>query len=138
MAIETQSLEMQVEAQARGERAVGAGNARTEQPLFPACQAENSDTDYERPENESLGDYASAARQLALCFLLLAEQDAGVFERQNRYEARLWRQALQIICALSPIKHRYGRWVGRRDVNNAMCESLVARPNALFLSVHNH
>jgi hypothetical protein len=48
-------------------------------------------------------DYSRATRQLAHCFLRL-NLDAAVFERLNRYETALWRQAVQIICVLHPIK----------------------------------
>jgi hypothetical protein len=34
------------------------------------------------------------------------ELDSPVLERLSRYEARLWRQAVQIICVLDPIKLR--------------------------------
>ena len=48
-------------------------------------------------------DYSSATRQLARCFLRLSV-DAGAFERLNRYETALWRQAVHIICLFHPIK----------------------------------
>jgi hypothetical protein len=43
---------------------------------------------------------------LTYSFLRLASLDGGVFERLNRYEAGLWRQAIQIIFALDPIRQR--------------------------------
>jgi hypothetical protein len=43
---------------------------------------------------------------LTYSFLRLATVDSGVFERLNRYEAALWRQAVQIVFALHPIKQR--------------------------------
>jgi hypothetical protein len=36
----------------------------------------------------------------------LASLDGSVFERLNRYEAALWRQAIQIVFALHPIRLR--------------------------------
>jgi hypothetical protein len=54
------------------------------------------------------GRYALATRQLALCFLDLTNQDPGVFERLSRYETALWRQAVQIICVLDPIRTTLG------------------------------
>jgi hypothetical protein len=48
-------------------------------------------------------DYSRATRLLAHCFLRLGV-DAGAFERLNRYETALWRQAVQIFCVLHPIK----------------------------------
>src|SRR6516164_6916327 len=52
-------------------------------------------------------DYGRTTRQLTYSFLRLANLDSSVFERLNRYEATLWRQAVQIIFALQPIKQRY-------------------------------
>jgi hypothetical protein len=54
--------------------------------------------------NHSDGDLAWTTRRLTYSFLRLADLDSGVFERLNRYEAALWRQALQIIFTLHPIK----------------------------------
>jgi hypothetical protein len=51
-------------------------------------------------------DYAPANSPLADSFLQLARLDSAAFERLNRYEAALWRQAVQIIFALRPIKQR--------------------------------
>jgi len=51
-------------------------------------------------------DYGRTTRQLSYSFLRLANLDSIVFERLNRYEATLWRQAVQIIFALQPIKQR--------------------------------
>ena len=81
-----------------------AGHAQTEQPGFHVSETEDISAAYEPPKNESAADYASGIRQLAYCFLRLAEHDAGVFKRLNRYEAALWRQAVQIIYVLSPIR----------------------------------
>jgi hypothetical protein len=51
-------------------------------------------------------DYGRKTRQLTYSFLRLANLDRSVFERLNRYEATLWRQAVQIVFALQPIKQR--------------------------------
>jgi hypothetical protein len=51
-------------------------------------------------------DYAQRTRHMTYSFLRLANDEAGVFERLNRYEAALWRQAVQIIFTLHPIKLR--------------------------------
>jgi hypothetical protein len=56
--------------------------------------------------NSIHGEVSGAARQLTYCFLRLANLDSGVFERLNRYEARLWRQTVQILFALHPIRQR--------------------------------
>ena len=45
-------------------------------------------------------------RQLTYCFLRLANLDSGVFERLNRYEAALWRQTVQTLFALHPVRQR--------------------------------
>src|ERR1700739_576292 len=50
--------------------------------------------------------YGLTTRQLTYSFLRLANLDISVFERLNRYEATLWRQAVQIIFALQSIKQR--------------------------------
>ena len=49
-------------------------------------------------------DVAGSTRRLAYSFLRLANLDSAVFERLNRYEAALWRQAVQIIFVLHPIE----------------------------------
>ena len=51
-------------------------------------------------------DYKATTRQLTYCFLRLAKLDSGVFERLSRYEAALWRQTIQTLLALHPIRHR--------------------------------
>jgi hypothetical protein len=51
-------------------------------------------------------DLVDSTRQLTYCFLRLANLDSGVFERLNRHEAALWRQAVQTLLALRPIKQR--------------------------------
>ena len=51
-------------------------------------------------------DYSQTKRRLTYSFLHLANLDSNVFERLNRYEVSLWRQAVQIIFALQPIKQR--------------------------------
>jgi hypothetical protein len=50
-------------------------------------------------------DFAQTARRMTHSFLCLANLDSGAFER-HRYEAALWRQAVQIIFTLHPIKQR--------------------------------
>jgi hypothetical protein len=46
-------------------------------------------------------------RALTHSFLRLANLDSGVFERLNRYEAALWRQTVQAIIVLRPLKQRW-------------------------------
>jgi hypothetical protein len=45
-------------------------------------------------------------RDLAHCFQRLAKFDNGLFERLGRYESALWRQMVQILYALGPIRCR--------------------------------
>lgn len=51
-------------------------------------------------------DFSQTTRQLTHSFLRVARLDCAAFERLNRYEAALWRQAFQIIFTLSSTKHR--------------------------------
>ena len=60
----------------------------------------------------------SSGRQLARCFLRLADLDNGIFERLGRYEAALWRQVRQTIFTLQHLQSRaprggYGRTLDR-------------------------
>jgi hypothetical protein len=52
------------------------------------------------------GEAIVTARQLTYSFLRLVSLESGVFERLNRYETRLWRQAIQTLLALHPIRQR--------------------------------
>ena len=51
-------------------------------------------------------DFSRTTRRLTYSFLRLTSLDSGAFERLNRYEAALWRQAAQIMFALHPIQQR--------------------------------
>jgi hypothetical protein len=53
--------------------------------------------------------------QIALCFLRLANLDNGAFERLNRYETALWRQACQILFTLKFVRRptRSDSWDSR-------------------------
>jgi hypothetical protein len=56
--------------------------------------------------------------EMALRFLRLAKFDNGAFERLNRYEAALWRQAAQLLFALNFLhrpQRRESRFPTRRD-----------------------
>ena len=46
----------------------------------------------------------SNGRELARCFLRLADLDSGIFERLGRYEAALWRQVRQTIFTLQHLQ----------------------------------
>jgi hypothetical protein len=47
-----------------------------------------------------------SGRELAHCFLRLADLDNGIFERLGRYEAALWRQVRQTIFTLQHLQWR--------------------------------
>jgi hypothetical protein len=121
--IETQLLEMQADRtnhlgteteQPELQQALFRSNIQglrdkgfTPRATLRSCQPEPGAATVRLSGKEICGsDYRYAARQLAYCFLRLAELDVGVLERLNRYEARLWRQAVQIICVLDPIRPR--------------------------------
>jgi hypothetical protein len=121
-AIETDLLEIQAEA--LRERRLG-GPPTTQEPygafestLCPgdlkpvgntasADHGEKTAEQYQpdRPDCPTC-DRHETTRQLAYCFLRLANLDSGVFERLNRYEAALWRQTVQTLVALHPIRQR--------------------------------
>jgi hypothetical protein len=48
----------------------------------------------------------SRGRELARCFLRLANLDNGLFERLGRYEAALWRQVRQTMFTLQQLQWR--------------------------------
>jgi hypothetical protein len=48
----------------------------------------------------------SSGRELARCFLRLADLDNRIFERLGRYEAALWRQVRQTIYTLQHLQWR--------------------------------
>ena len=58
------------------------------------------------PREASRDDPGDISRNLAYCFLRLANLDNGVFERLGRYEAALWRQIVQTLFALQTVRHR--------------------------------
>ena len=47
-----------------------------------------------------------SGRELARCFVRLADLDNGIFERLGRYEAALWRQVRQTIFTLQHLQWR--------------------------------
>ena len=77
------------------------------------ASATSADTEDGRRKEHQVGelhqveaDFARTIPQLTYSFLQLAKRDDGVFERLNRYEAALWRQTVQIVRMLQPIKLR--------------------------------
>jgi hypothetical protein len=63
---------------------------------------------YDQPD-ASPGTSGSPSRGLTHCFLRLANLDNGVFERLGRYETALWRQIVQTLFALQPLRRRQDR-----------------------------
>jgi hypothetical protein len=119
-AIETDLFEIQAEA-LRERRLGGAPNRMpgSNTAVFPAADyslnhagsgsvPECRDGSGERhlPDgNDDVADnLARTTRQLTYCFLRIANLDSGVFKRLNRYEAALWRQTIQTMFALHPIR----------------------------------
>jgi hypothetical protein len=80
------------------------GEDVTHEQLQAGCRVED---DLE----ESARVAADPARQPTHCFLRLANLDNAVFDRLNRYEARLWRQFVQTWFALQPLRDRQSRLV---------------------------
>jgi hypothetical protein len=78
-----------------------------QQTFGPSTEAQSGDggTQYASlAHDQANAALANTTRQLTLSFLRVARFDNGVFERLNRYEAALWRQAIQIIFALHSVK----------------------------------
>ena len=48
----------------------------------------------------------SPSRDIALCYLRLVNLDSELIDRLSRYEAGLWRQAVQTLFALQTLKRR--------------------------------
>ena len=71
-----------------------------------ATEGESASDKHQADGLQTDGDFALTTRQLTNSFLRLAKLDGGIFERLNRYEVRLWRQAVQILFVLHPIKLR--------------------------------
>ena len=125
-AIETDLLEIQAEA--LRERRLGGPPNRTQEPdaAYSAFESTLCPGDLKPVGNTAWADHGEktaeqhqpdrtdcptcgrheTTRQLAYCFLRLANLDSGVFERLNRYEAALWRQTVQTLFALHPIRQR--------------------------------
>jgi hypothetical protein len=126
-AIETDLLEIQAEA--LRERRLGGPLSRTQvsddavysafestlcpgdlKPLGNTAWADRGEKTAEQHQPDRTdcptSDCHDTTRQMAHCFLRLANLDSGVFERLNRYEAALWRQTVQTLFALHPIRQR--------------------------------
>jgi hypothetical protein len=74
-----------------------------EEEPFKAAQSARQPNDLQEVETTS----SQFSRQLTHCFLRLANLDNAIFDRLARYESRLWRQTVQTMFALEPLRHRY-------------------------------
>jgi hypothetical protein len=61
-------------------------------------------------QSEPAATIPDPSRQLTQCFLRLANLDNAVFDRLARYEAALWRQTVQTMFALEPLRRRRYRF----------------------------
>jgi hypothetical protein len=64
-----------------------------------------SENEIEQRESANVGNI-NTMRSLTFCFLRVANLDSGAFERLNRYQTALWRQTIQAVFALHPIRRR--------------------------------
>jgi hypothetical protein len=67
--------------------------------LDPGCEAMDGG-------DESAAIVPDSSRQLTYCFMRLANLDNAAFDRLARYEATLWRQIVQTMFALDPLRRR--------------------------------
>src|SRR5262245_35189523 len=72
-----------------------------------------SEPQQETEARKDVGELASGGREatspsrdIALCYLRLANLDSELIDRLSRYEAGLWRQAAQTLFALQTLKRR--------------------------------
>jgi hypothetical protein len=95
---------------------VGRLGCRVLRPVISAPgQDEGADQDLPQSKRQTRDDHERLAmsvsdhsRQLTYCFLRLANLDNTIFDRLARYESRLWRQIVQTMFALEPLRrHRY-------------------------------
>jgi hypothetical protein len=70
----------------------------------------NDDSDPRTAEHQAASSFPAepsrdiAPRDLAHCFQRLANFDNGLFERLGRYETALWRQMVQTLFVLEPVR----------------------------------
>ncbi len=115
-AIETDLLELQAEALrkclSRGCPSIRTGSGQdacvtpTEALAITGNHRVPTQGEYKNSECEPCEDaaFAQRIRRLTHSYMRIASSETGAFECLNRYEARLWRQAVQIIFTLQPIK----------------------------------
>ena len=122
--IETDLFEIQAEA--LRERRLGVALNRTHGAVFrafegpictnefkqagkgsgPGCVERATEKHQTDGLDYSRSDPTGTTRRLSHCYLRLANRDAGVFERLNRYEAALWRQTVQALLAVHSVRQR--------------------------------
>ena len=125
-AIETNLLEIHAEASGERDLSVAAAEEERGDGIQSVVRPKNDSNVFQRPRDRSMwesedkidelphfralgvsvADYKCATRQLTYSFLRLANLDSRAFERLNRYEAALWRQTVQTILVLHPIRYR--------------------------------
>jgi hypothetical protein len=115
--IETDLLRIQAEILRERAQAVKQGGEPDSPPpnpiyrafcaVIPQRWAQEGDGSADEARDDSVPaidtlaeDAADPIRTLTYCFLRLAHLDSGAFKRLNRYEAGLWRQAVQVMAAL--------------------------------------
>jgi hypothetical protein len=125
-AIETDLLRIQAESlreRVQGVPEDGEPDPPSSHPLFralhaliPARRAANGNDRADETQNDAdgvtaidcLGDKTvGPTRTLTYCFLRLANLNKGAFKRLNRYEAALWRQAVQTMIVLGKARYPY-------------------------------
>jgi hypothetical protein len=115
-AIETDLLRIQAEI-LRGRRDRTYSQSQPERPHITPFRAigaairlfdeSANDGGFQHADNQGArSSDVSSSRDLAHCFQRLANFDNGLFERLGRYETALWRQMVQILYALGPVRRR--------------------------------
>jgi hypothetical protein len=108
--IETNLLEIKYEVSPERDGAAEAGATEACHVITLNSGTFNGSNDawHEPTCNEAslLTATAPDGRELARCFMRLADVDNGVFERIGRYQAALWRQVRQSIFTLEALRWR--------------------------------
>jgi hypothetical protein len=69
-------------------------------------------------------------REITHCFLRVANLDNALFDRLARYEATLWRQIVQALIALKPLRRqRYRFGLGRSWLRRFIRLAEIVRKN---------
>lgn len=91
-------------------RPVGADGSQHDGPSIEHFEPE--ELNGEGLDESAKATVAAPSRQLTHCFLRLANLDNAVFDRLARYESALWRQTVQTMIALEPLRrqrYRFGQ-----------------------------